>query len=90
MCVDRRNNLYFILPNSVAESLSILRSSCDNNYQGFERVWNGNGYDGEPLPDIRRLEASDVLSVFTRTSAGNNGYKDLVVLDINLAFENVT
>jgi hypothetical protein len=30
----------------------------------FETVWTRNGFDGECLVDVQRLEVSDTLSVF--------------------------
>ncbi|KAH8676683.1 hypothetical protein BGZ60DRAFT_403127 [Tricladium varicosporioides] len=82
MCVDKGSNVYLVLAGNSDNSLSILRLSKAQEYQAFDVVWAGNGYDGEPLVDAQRLEVSGILSVFTRT-AGESGRR-LVVLDFLL------
>ncbi len=88
LAVDRENNLYAVLPGNLDSNLSILRSrptSC-STYGPFEVVWQGDGYDGEPLVDTRRLDESDILSVFTRTldkSKGGQRRGEVVVLDFD-------
>ncbi|KAH6675648.1 hypothetical protein B0J14DRAFT_509127 [Halenospora varia] len=82
MCVDKSSNVYLVLAGNSDDSLSILWSSKAQGYQAFDVVWTGNGYDGEPLVDVQRLEVSDILSVFTRT-AGESSRK-LVLLDFHL------
>jgi hypothetical protein len=52
-------------------------------YARIESIWISDGYDGEPLVDVQRLEVSDVLSVFTRTSR-RGGESKVVVLDFAL------
>jgi hypothetical protein len=58
-----------------------MRGRKDQGYQVFETVWTGEGFDGEPLVDIQRLEVSEVLSVFTRTK---DETRSIVVLDFVL------
>lgn len=84
MCVDRQNNVYLILPGNLDSSLSIMRGRKDQDYRVFETVWTGEGFDGEPLVDIQRLEASEVLSVFTRTKEET---RSIVVLDFVLKLD---
>lgn len=67
ICVDRKNNVYLILPGNTDSNLDIMRGCRADGYQKFESIWRSNGFDGEPLVDVQRLEESDVLSVFTRT-----------------------
>jgi hypothetical protein len=55
----------------------------DEAYASFKSIWRSDGYDGEPLVDVQRLEVSDVLSVFTRTSSRGGG-SNVVVLDFAL------
>jgi hypothetical protein len=71
-----------ILPGNTDSSLSVVRVKMEGGL-GFEMVWSGEGYDGEPLVDVGRLEAEDVLSVFTRTDL-QDGRRDVVVLDFDL------
>ncbi|KAH7417295.1 hypothetical protein BKA64DRAFT_657524 [Cadophora sp. MPI-SDFR-AT-0126] len=82
VCVDRRGDVYLVLPGNSDSSLNILRARKEENYSGFEPVWMWDGFDGEPLVDVQRLETSDVLSLFTRTSADMDGNRNVVVLDI--------
>lgn len=92
MCVDKRNNVYLILPGNTDSSLSIMRGRPDlDETQGpiaFETIWSADeGFDGEPLVDVQRLEEADVLSVFTRTISedGESGGRCVVVLDFELS-----
>jgi hypothetical protein len=82
MCVDRKNNVYLILPGNLDSSLSIMRGSKDQGYDVFEAIWTGEGFDAEPLVDVQRLEASETLSVFTRTKGEK---RSIVVLDFTLS-----
>jgi hypothetical protein len=56
-----------------------------DDYGTFKSIWRSDGYEGEPLVDVGRLEASDVLSVFTRTAKNLDGKRSVVVLDFSLA-----
>jgi len=56
----------------------------DEEYTRFASVWRGDGFDGEPLVDVQRLETSDILSVFTRTSRSVISDSNVVVLDFTL------
>ena len=82
ICVDRQNNIYLILPGNTDGSLSLLQGKKEQGYKSFVGIWTSDGYDGEPLVDVHRLEASDVLSVFTRTAASPK--RAVVVLDFDL------
>jgi hypothetical protein len=84
ICADRKNNVYLILPGNTDSSLSIIKTLKGDEEISFELVWSGEGYDGEPLIDIHRLEDSDSLSVFTRTDVKEDGHRDVVVLDFDL------
>ncbi|KAK0119169.1 hypothetical protein ONS95_008027 [Cadophora gregata] len=84
VCTDRKGDVYLVLPGNSDPSLNIMRARKEEQYSRFEPVWMLDGYDGEPLVDVQRLETSDVLSVFTRTSAGVDGKRDVVVLDLLL------
>jgi hypothetical protein len=83
MCVDRRSNVYLVLPGNSDSSLEIMLARKDE-HASFKSVWRKDGYDGEPLVDVQRLEMSDVLSVFTRTSRNAGGESNVVVLDFIL------
>ncbi len=56
----------------------------DEEYTKFDSVWRSDGFDGEPLVDVQRLETSDILSVFTRTSRSVTNDTNVVVLDFTL------
>jgi hypothetical protein len=56
----------------------------DEQYTRFVSIWRGEGFDGEPLVEVQRLETSDVLSVFTRTSRSAISDSNVVVLDFTL------
>lgn len=74
-----------ILPGNSDTSLEIRKAEPENGYEKFESVWRSeDGFDGEPLIDVQRLEASDVLSVFTRTKKGSDGSSKVIVLDFLL------
>ncbi|KAI9741046.1 MAG: hypothetical protein M1834_002757 [Cirrosporium novae-zelandiae] len=80
--VDRKNNVFFLLPSNTDSSLSLLASSPDSSYREVELLWKGTGYDGEPLIDIERLKTEDILSVFTRIEPERGG--SLIVIDFHL------
>ena len=61
-----------------------MHASPADKYQNFEPIWREEGFDGEPLADIQRLEKSDILSIFTRTSQNIGGTRSVVVLDFLL------
>jgi len=84
ICVDRKNNAYVILPGNSDSSLEILQARKEDDYAGFKQVWMRNGFDGEPLVDVQRLEMCDKLSVFTRSNKDENGVGNVIVLDFNL------
>jgi hypothetical protein len=86
MCVDRRNNLYLVLPGNSDSSLSIVKGQVNDGSSTFVEAWTGNGFDGEPLIDVQGLEISDRLSIFTRTDdKAAKGERELVVLDFDLS-----
>ncbi|KAM3065961.1 hypothetical protein ACMFMG_009816 [Clarireedia jacksonii] len=84
ICTDRKNNVYLILPGNTDSSLSIIKTQKRDEEISFELVWSGEGYDGEPLIDIHRLEDSDNLSIFTRTDVKEDGHREVVVLNFEL------
>ncbi|KAE8452178.1 hypothetical protein EG329_001645 [Mollisiaceae sp. DMI_Dod_QoI] len=84
ICVDRKSNVYIILPGNSDSSLEIMQARKEHGYASFRQVWIGNNFDGEPLTDIQRLETSDDLTVFTRTSQDTNSAASMVVLDFKL------
>jgi len=84
VCVDRRNNVYLILPGNSDSSLEIMMAPKEDDYSRFESIWRSEGFDGEPLVDVQRLEASNILSVFTRTEKNAEGDRNIVVLDFTL------
>lgn len=81
ICVDRKNHIYLILPGSLDSTLTLMQKKQDEK---FEIVWRGDGFDGEPLVDVERLDDSDVISVFTRTDKDSAGEREVVVLDFAL------
>jgi hypothetical protein len=83
ICVDRRNNMYLVLPGNSDSSLEIMLARKDGECTSIKPIWRSEGYDGEPLIDVHRLEVSDVLSVFTRTSR-SVGEGKVIVLDFAL------
>ncbi|KUJ22481.1 uncharacterized protein LY89DRAFT_704198 [Mollisia scopiformis] len=87
ICVDRQDNVYTILPGNSDSSLEIMQAKREPGHVNFTQIWLGSGFDGEPLVDVQRLEMSDMLSIFTRTSKAENGVSDVVVLDFKLGGE---
>lgn len=73
--------MYLVLPGNLDSNLNIMQGGKDQKYECFETIWTGEGFDGEPLVDVQRLEESAVLSVFTRTVGEES---DIVVLDFIL------
>ncbi|RDL34554.1 uncharacterized protein BP5553_07682 [Venustampulla echinocandica] len=67
ICVDRNSNVYVILPGNLDTSLSIFRGRKDEGYDNFELIWTDDGYDGEPLVDVQRLEGTWVASASNAT-----------------------
>ncbi|CZR50792.1 uncharacterized protein PAC_00666 [Phialocephala subalpina] len=84
LCVDRTSNVYAILPGNTDSSLEILQAPKEHGYAEFKQIWLGDGFDGEPLVDVQRLEISDDLSVFTGTSKEADSVGSVVVLDFKL------
>lgn len=84
VCVDREGDVYLVLPGNSDPNLSIMRARKEEQYSQFKPIWTWDGFDGEPLVDVQRLETSDILSIFTRTSADVDGRRDVVVLDLLL------
>lgn len=82
--MDRKNNVYLILPGNLDSTLDIMQATKAEGYKTFSSVWKDAGYDGEPLVDMQRLEEFDMLSVFTRTSSDANKERSVVVLDFDL------
>ena len=41
-----------------------MKGKMKNDRFKFETVWTRNGFDGERLVDVQRLEVSDTLSEF--------------------------
>jgi hypothetical protein len=76
--------VYLVLPGNSDSSLEILQARKDEEYVTFKSTWRGDGFDGEPLVDVQRLEVSDILSVFTRTNKSIGGESKVVVLDFTL------
>lgn len=87
ICADKNNNIYLVLPGNLDSSLSIMRAQKKNQYAEFTTIWGSDGFDGEPLIDVQRLEESNVLSVFTRTAKNQLGESNVVVLDFLLREE---
>jgi len=84
VCIDTKGDVYLVLPGNSDPSLSIMRARKEEQYSQFKPVWTWDGFDGEPLVDVQRLETSDVLSIFTRTNTDVDGKRDVVVLDLVL------
>lgn len=85
MCVDRNSNVYLILPGNLDTSLSIVKGELKGGDWKLETIWARDGFDGEPLVDVQRLEISNILSVFTRTDTNGNGQRHVVIIDFVLA-----
>lgn len=83
ICADRESNIYAIIPGNTDSSLNILLARREDDYGKFESIWREDGFDGEPLVDVQRLEMSNVLSVFTRTGI-KDGKRNVVVVDLLL------
>ena len=75
--------MYLVLPGNSDSSLEIMLARKDGECASIKPIWRSEGYDGEPLVDVQRLEVSDVLSVFTRTSR-SVGEGKVIVLDFAL------
>jgi hypothetical protein len=68
--------------------MTILRARKEYGFghTEFEIVWRReDGFDGEPLIDIRRLDIEDTLSIFTRTNGTVEKGREVVVLDFDLS-----
>lgn len=85
ICVDRNNNIYLIIPGNMDSSLCLVKGQMKAGGWTFETIWNRDGFDGEPLVDVQRLEVSDTLSIFTRTDKQADGKRYVVVMDFVLA-----
>jgi hypothetical protein len=84
ICVDRRSNVYVILPGNSLSSLEIMEARKDRGYAEFTQIWLASGFDGEPLADVQRLETSSCLSIFTQTCKNEHGAGNIVVLDFKV------
>ncbi|XXH06144.1 hypothetical protein Hte_012590 [Hypoxylon texense] len=91
LAVSKKDDLYLILPDNTAPTLTILKASKATGYSEYELVWRRDGFPPtEPLVDTTRLDYDDVLSVFTRS--GNAADSDsststsanVVVLDFKV------
>ena len=81
--------LYFLLPSNDPgkAKLSILRARKGNPglYDDFGVIWEGDGYDGEPLIDEQAIGGLGLLSVFTTKAAGSEtGMRRVVILEFAL------
>lgn len=88
LAVARDDALYLVLPDAAAPQLTILRATRAGAYADYDLVWRGVGFPPtEPLVDAARLEADNVLSVFTRAARGADAdgpERNVVVLDFFL------
>ncbi|KAI0881617.1 uncharacterized protein GGS22DRAFT_60068 [Annulohypoxylon maeteangense] len=89
LAVSKDDDLYLILPDHAASTLTILKASKKSNYSDYEVVWREDGFPPtEPLVDTTRLQYDNILSVFTRSSNGSDldshAQVDVVVLDFKL------
>ncbi|KAI1415040.1 hypothetical protein F5Y13DRAFT_197029 [Hypoxylon sp. FL1857] len=89
LAVSKDDDLYLILPDHNAPTLTILKASKGTKYSEYELVWQRDGFPPtEPLVDTTRLAYDNVLSVFTRASNGadldSSARVDVVVLDFKL------
>ncbi|KAI1102487.1 hypothetical protein F4804DRAFT_264463 [Jackrogersella minutella] len=89
LAVSKDDDLYLILPDHKAPTLTILKASKATKYSEYELVWREDGFPPtEPLVDTTRLEYDNVLSVFTRADNGadmdSRAEVDVVVLDFKL------
>lgn len=87
--MSKDDDLYLILPDHNAPTLTILKVSRETKYSEYELVWRRGGFPPtEPLVDTTRLEYDNVLSVFTRASNAadldSTARVDVVVLDFKL------
>lgn len=83
ICCDRNTgDIYFVIPGNTDTSLTLLRrryhlpsgdldrTELRNEYGPIETMWQQQGFDGEPLIDVQRLQTVDGrLSVMTRSAA---------------------
>ncbi|KAI1772111.1 hypothetical protein F4818DRAFT_427732 [Hypoxylon cercidicola] len=89
LAVSKKDDLYLILPDSTAPTLTILKASKASKYSEYELVWQQDGFPPtEPLVDTTRLDYDDVLSVFTRSGHAADldlsTRVDVVVLDFKV------
>ncbi|KAI0137685.1 hypothetical protein F4776DRAFT_104497 [Hypoxylon sp. NC0597] len=89
LAVSKYDDLYLILPDNNAPTLTILRAPKKTKYSEYELAWWRDGFPPtEPLVDTTRLEYDNVLSVFTRASNAadldSTARVDVVVLDFKL------
>lgn len=71
-------------PTSTAHKVQMMYFRTSSGGVVFGTVWEGDGYDGEPLLGPRRLEQSNALSTFTRTDVDADGTRQVVVLNLEL------
>lgn len=85
LAIAKDGDLLLILPHTSAQVIRILKASKSREYAEYEDVWVGNGFSGEPLIDVRRLEQENVLSVFIGQDVEGCGSKrNVAVLDFAL------
>jgi hypothetical protein len=85
MGVDRKGNLYIVLPQGPNGTvLTIIKATRAGNYKDYGIVWQRDGFPTEPLLDIEMLEDHDILSIFSITDGDGHGDGNVVVLDFTL------
>lgn len=87
--MSKDDDLYLILPDHKAPTLTILKATKASGYSDYELAWQRDGFPPtEPLVDSTRLDYDNVLSVFTRAANGgdmDSGARvDVVILDFRL------
>ncbi|KAI0377539.1 hypothetical protein F5Y04DRAFT_176118 [Hypomontagnella monticulosa] len=89
LAVSKDDDLYLILPNHKAATLTILKATKASGYSDYKIVWQRDGFPPtEPLVDTTRLDHDNVMSVFTRARNGGDmesgARVDVIVLDFRL------
>lgn len=78
--------VYFILPDNLATGIFVLRArrkGDGDGFGGYEVIWHGREFGGEPLVDEVRLRQDSVLS-FMCLRIADGGGRDVVVLEFGL------
>ena len=64
IATDHQGDVYYVIRGNNDDSLKLIRSSAASFFENVELLWEGYGFDAEPLIDDSSFQSSNVLSVF--------------------------